>query len=234
MKSIRIFSASAVFLAAMCASSAFAATLPPCPTPGVAGCLNPTNNAPAVLIGGLPTGDVLVSETTSAIQTSPTLTGTGVAAVYMETAGACTGCLDFLYQVSPAAGDAIDSLTGQNFGNGLGVIETFYLDTLPTVIGSPFSAPTDTSPLTTNNVTWNPTSVQFDFNGITGGQESDIFVIRTDATTYSAGVALVQGTGQATFASYQPSPEPAQVGLLLGGLMVAGLFVARKFRVLQS
>jgi hypothetical protein len=221
MKYLRILSApSAVLLASLCVPGAFAAVL----TPGNSG-------APTDMTASLAAG-VLVASTghVAATQTSATLTGDSIAGVWQENG---TGFLDFLYQFRPDSGDAVNSITGQNFFAGLGSISTGYLTNAGQVGGS-FQTPSGTN-ATPSGSSWNPTSVQFSFtNAGVNPNYTDILVIHTTATTWSAGVALFQGTGQASAPAFQPTPEPAQAGLLLGGIFAAGLFVARKFRVQRS
>jgi hypothetical protein len=62
------------------------------------------------------------------------------------------------------------------------------------------------------------------------GQTSAIELIRTNATTYdTGGVSWADGLSFVTTA-FDPAPEPAFAGLLLGSLFAVCLFVARKFR----
>ena len=81
--------------------------------------------------------------------------------------------------------------------------------------------------------------VTFDFSGsaaiqIGDSNESFVLVIKTNRKSFTAGSSSIIDGGVANVASFAPTPEPAFAGLLLGGLFVVGLFLARRFQVRQS
>lgn len=171
---------------------------------------------------------------------------------------AATGlaCLDFVYQFDPTATDlqkfdAVSFLTTLLQPIGVGYLSslTGYVGSpaanVFTGVASPFLAPATTgcgNPVGTNcaptSANWTGATVHWDFSAadqVNTGQNSPILVIRTRATTYTDGFAnATDGLSTPNFAAFQPAPEPGQISLLLGGLFAVGLFVARRYRVVQN
>ena len=228
MRLFRIFLApSAVLLAMMCPPGAFANTLLPggsCSSPCVVD--NLTGNA--VFAGG-----TFLATTGVTLSTPP---GSGntmsyTAEVYQEVGGT----LDFLYQATPIDGD-LGQLTAKLFGASLGSIDMGYATTAATFVNAGVGNGFVDGSVAPVADAWPSSTPDFSFTGagVPVGTTSDIVVIRTDATTYSTGTVLFQDGGQSSGTAWQPAPEPAEAGVLLGGLFAAGLFVARKFRVQRS
>jgi hypothetical protein len=148
-----------------------------------------------------------------------------------------TGFLDFLTEVNVTGGE-LEHVTVANFsGAGFGSVSypDVGYDTIAclTGIGCAAPGPNVIAPTTVN--TLNNVAISFNFAaGVMPGQESELLVVKTDARTFGAGtIGLIDGGG-ATLGGYAPSPEPSQVGLLLGGLFAAGLFLTRRFQTRQS
>jgi len=137
------------------------------------------------------------------------------------------GFIDFLYQYKVTFGDLGD-LSVSNFTG------------FTTDVGFATSlAGWDTS------LTPLPTGVQRGGSGsnvdflygtvVSSGMETPILVVKVNATSAALiGNTAVQEGGNANRLSYGPIPEPSKTGVLLGLLFAAGLFVARRFQVLQS
>jgi hypothetical protein len=184
-------------------------------------------------------------KTLSLIPTIPgTLAGTVNVAFGTDTT---TGHLDFLYQYNPSLSD-FQQLTAVNFLASLGTVDLGYLTDLTKITGGGFAAPTTGSvcgptglapciPVTDD---WQPAAgnkVDFSFtavNAIEVNQKSPILVIRTLVDTHGLGTVFVQDGGNGFQVAYDPTPEPASAGVLLGGLLGVGLFIARKFQVKQG
>jgi hypothetical protein len=155
-----------------------------------------------------------------------------------------TGDLDFVYQYQIlTSGFGISNLTVGSFAG------------LTTNVGIDASVPLS-GQLSPYNIDFggnsNPafiarddgSTIEFSFNPfVVGGAftSTAILVVQTDATAESvtdiASVSDASGGSvnvRAWTPAPAPTPEPAEAGVLLGGLFAAGLFVARKFRVQRS
>jgi hypothetical protein len=162
-----------------------------------------------------------------------------------------TGHLDFLYQYDPTVTD-FQQLTAINFLASLGTVDLGYLTSLAQLTNNPVATPHFVAPTTVNcgptlsapciplTDDWQPAAgnkVDFSFtaaNAIEAGQNSPILVIRTLVDTHALGTVFIQDGGNGFQVAYDPTPEPASAGVLLGGLLGVGLFVARKFQVKQG
>jgi hypothetical protein len=210
VKSVKFSALITAALTLACSSAAFGTSV----TPG-AGIVTPI--ATTTLAGDT----LLASETVTFVSNPAAFSGPLYSAVYAE--GGAGSNLDFVYQFTnlAASTDFIDQIAVSSFGT---FTTDVYYDTASGSI-APSSA--------------QRTAGVLDFNFTTPvvgpGTESYLLVVKTNATTYHQGnVTLQDGTSSSPNLAYTPAPEPAQAGLLLGGLFATGLFVARKLRVRQS
>jgi hypothetical protein len=178
---------------------------------------------PSLIAPGTSPGTLVaaISAQFSFTTTAGTTSGTIVSAVYREAGGT----LDFYYQVNDGASSTSSiareadtsymgwttdvnyrtdgsSLTGGGFVNG----------TLP-----PLGGDRDIPGSTIGFNFTPPVSSQ-----IAPGTSSDVLIIKTNATSFTAGDASVIDGGAATVASFQPVPEPAGIAVcvLAGGLLL--------------
>ena len=141
-----------------------------------------------------------------------------------------TGHLDFLMQVVVTAGE-LQHLSVFNFTNAFadGLVDVGY-DTTTCIAAIGCAAGTAIAPTDVNNTGG---VIEFNFPApfnITAGHDSFLLFIKTQSDVFAPGtLGLIDGGG-ATLNGFQPTPEPAQAGLLLGGLFAAGLFFARRFQ----
>ena len=175
-----------------------------------------------------PTGTLLASLVSgySFFTTAGTTSGTLTSAVYRES----SGTLDFYYQVMNNANSAtaIARETDTNFA-GFTTWTGYRLD------GSGPFVPGTVTPVTADRNSAGSV-IGFSFNPpdsakILSGTTSNVLVISTDATAFTAGNASVIDGGTQTVAAFQPTttiPEPATMLLFGGGLLA--LSSVRRFR----
>jgi hypothetical protein len=220
MKKTTLLSLSLLSTMLLSISSASAAILPP----GGSG-------SPDVF-AGIAGGTLLASVNSGAVVSSNgKITFTLVAAVYSDpgnTFGA--GDLDFVYQVQSSANsvDGIARTTAIDFtGFETDVGYTTAGATLP---GGLFV--NGTVPPITVDRSLSGGTVGFSFSPpvtveILPGQTSNVLIIQTDATHFTAGNFNVIDGGVSTVAAFQPIPESSTTILL--GLGVIGLLAAYRF-----
>jgi hypothetical protein len=147
-----------------------------------------------------------------------------------------TGNMDFIFQVHNDIGstDAIGRITTvsfDHFNTDVGYSSTVFITAMG--FGTRFPSTVDRS-VSGDVVGFNYADVVA--GELMPGQTSDLLVIKTNATSFGDGFINMLDGDTARVAGFAPTatPEPGSVGLLLGGLFGAGLFLARKFRVRQS
>jgi hypothetical protein len=254
---LRDFSVSAATIAILTVGTAtFAQTsLPPNTPVGVSVPVVSTGNPPAPPYGG-----TLLLELDSPISASNglnTIDGFATSSVFRNT----NGTLDFLYQFRFSAltdttianvsfasykdvpnvsvaqtADDIDSATGLPAQNAGGATQNFFSEATPSGV-----ADTSFNFATRQGISGVGINAGLT-TGVTGGQTTFTFIVRTDATEYSIfGSTSVQGDGISAFTktagaiapfAVATAPEPGSIALLVSGLlpMVAGLALRRRKR----
>jgi hypothetical protein len=203
-------------------------------------------------ITALPAGGSFVQGPTAlaTMTTKPGLGGTIYEGVYQESGGLCDQCLDFVYQLTLSLGGGVGMFTasGYNWDGGLSPDSAFILATtgatgVPGGFVTPSADPAaHTTPIDLGNQETPGNAnrsadfdrIHFNFGGFSSPNNSVIFWVHTEATTFASNDIHVQDTGQIDAQGWAPAPEPVSSGLLLGGLFGIGLFVARRFQVRQS
>jgi hypothetical protein len=141
--------------------------------------------------------------------------------------------MDFLYQFSDLTGDSIGTMTTTGYHGFTTDVGYDPFETM-TIYPGPYVNPDSVSRSLSGN------TISYDFNtngGVPNGHDSALLVINTNALSYALNgtVNFIDGS-TASLVVYAPTitPEPASLGLLLGGLFAAGLFFARRFQVRQE
>jgi hypothetical protein len=143
-----------------------------------------------------------------------------------------SGHLDFLMQVNvTGVGPTghIQHLSVADFTNAflLGPVDVGF-DTTTCIAAIGCAAGTAVAPTTVNEMLG---TIEFNFAAaVLAGHDSFLLFVKTQSDVFAPGtLGLIDGGGQ-TLNGFQPTPEPAQAGILLGGLFAAGLFFARRFQ----
>ena len=195
---------------------------------------------PGLVPSGTDPGTLLASDTAPFTSTLGFNSGTLTSAVFREAGGT----LDFYYQVTnnPTApncgqpgGQACDPLSRETNTDFFGFVTAtgFRIDgaSLP---GGIFVDGTVAPVTADRNAAADVVGFQFnppDAAKIQPGQVSNVLVISTNATSFTAGNASVIDGGVATVAAFEPIavPEPTSLLLLGGGLLAVSS--ARRLRV---
>jgi hypothetical protein len=187
---------------------------------------------PGLILAGTDPGTLLASLTGSLVLTAGSGTVMLFSAVYIEAGGT----LDFYYQIANDM-DSIDplSLVANTSFKGFTTATGFRVDgsTLP---GGLFV--NDIAAPVTADRNLGADIVEFSFHPpvsakIQPGQTSNVLVISTDATNFTAGNLSVIGGGVAAVASFEPvgavspTPEPSSL-LLFGTGLLSVLSVLRR------
>jgi hypothetical protein len=141
---------------------------------------------------------------------------------------ATTHDLDFIYQVDVTGG--LTSQLSVNDYASLPNVDAYYQTTklFGTLGAAGTAAPTQIANQAGG-------SIDFSFGGGISSGYSDLLVVETTATSYTAGEVFAEdGFNAPVPGLLGPTPEPSSVGLLLGGLFGLGLLVTRRFRAQQS
>lgn len=169
---------------------------------------------------------------TSGTNANGTVGGTFVLGVYRESG---TDTLDFLYQFTLGLNQLlqpshpVERITGTTWPS-VATSDVGYL-TSQGGLGI-FSLPTAGAPTSATRNAFGDVGFNWGADGFTG--TSVILVVKTNQKDYVPGFASAIDGGVAIVSGYAPVPEPANAGLLLAGLFGAGLFVARRYRVVQN
>jgi hypothetical protein len=157
----------------------------------------------------------LLATTGSQALNSGTFTANATAWVYSDSANTfCAGCLDFVYLVTRTGGaDAIERITAGSF---IG-----YSVDAGVVTSSPGFAPLTVDRSANGGV------VGFNYQNaanLTDTESTQLLVIQTNATSFTAGLLSVQDGQAANGVGFQPAstPEPVSMSLLGGGLALVG------------
>jgi hypothetical protein len=142
--------------------------------------------------------------------------------------------IDFLYQFQDLTGDSIGQMTTTGYNGFTTDVGYDPAETMTVYFGNPMVIPDSVSRSNSGG------TISYDFatNGsVPNGSTSQLLVIETNATQYAltGTVNFIDGA-VASMIDFAPAtaPEPASIGLLLGGLFAAGLFFARRFQVKQE
>ncbi|MBB6050797.1 PEP-CTERM sorting domain-containing protein [Armatimonas rosea] len=212
--------------------------LPPGTTTGIP--------VPIISAGAPPFGGSLIQELSSPIfgtNIVNTISGTVTSAVFRSPAG----FLDFAYQFrfDPTTNVALDAISLSSFKNIAGLLIAQTSDDIDGAAGLPaeaaggalqdFFAPATAtgsySSASRSNVNGDGINATF-LTGVTGGETSYTFLVRTQATGFSiGGSASVQGGGISAFTPAQgalvplaaSAPEPGTLALIALGALALGV-----------
>jgi hypothetical protein len=166
-------------------------------------------------------GWTLLASTGAQALSSLTFTASATAWVYSDTNNSfCAGCLDFVYEVTRISGtDPVERITAGSFAS-FGTDVGF-------VTGSAGVTPVSIDRSLNGGV------IGFNYptaSSLTGVQSTQILVIETNATSFTAGLMAAIDSQSANGVSFQPSsvPEPASFAMVGSGLAMFGAFRFRR------
>jgi hypothetical protein len=170
-------------------------------------------------------GETLVDSVTSPVTDSATgLAGTMTVSVYRETGGT----LDFTYLFTNSTNshDIVNEISASNFtaaasgpgGGNNGALASGYIDVgADSSNGGIVPVSVEWTTASTVNFTVTPPST----NVIGPGESSALLIIKTNATSYTSGLATTQDGGVVQVPGFEPGPEPSS--MVLAGLGAFGL-----------
>jgi hypothetical protein len=142
-----------------------------------------------------------------------------------------TGFLDFIYEVEVTTGPTgVGRLSTTNFQNQF--TDVGFCPRCLDVID--LNAPNDSTgvnkdPNFVDRSGGAGSTISFDFIGEAGaGTDTDPLVIKTHSNVFAFGSTSLLDGGTANLRSYDPTPEPAFAGMMLGGLVLGGLLLKRR------
>ena len=180
-------------------------------------------------------GTLLASNLTSG--SAATITGTLAEAVYRNT----SGTLDFYYQVTRTGGTReIDGFSTGDFDSVLidGFTDGSDFDGAGIFVAANNTALADGTPsgsttTFTRGVGGNVVRSDFGINGLSGTENSTTYILRTNATAYTAtGFATVTNSTSFNVAAFQPVatsvPEAGTWAMMIAGMGMVGFAMRRR------